>query len=112
MTTPLEAYRQEQKKKAAERVETPQPCEVGDTVEVTRISGIPSHMTDYPCVGEVVRVEPRGMGNHTILADWFVRVRFTEEQLSGAVYNGTTELYCVGGTRRSWEDLPVEVVNS
>ncbi|ERJ05085.1 hypothetical protein HLRTI_002884 [Halorhabdus tiamatea SARL4B] len=111
MSTPLEEYHKELKKRAAENVETPQPCEVDDTVEVSQISGIPEHMTDYPCTGEVIRVEPRGLGTHNIFADWFVKVRFTEEQLDGAVFKGTTELYCVGGTRPLWDEQPIEVVD-
>ena len=93
------------------KVDTPKPCEVGDRVEVTSISGIPSHMCDYPVYGTVTKIQPRGVGTHNIFADWFVYVRFTEEEIDGAVFNGTTELYCVGGSRRSWDELPLRVVD-
>jgi len=109
--TAVDDYYQQQKEYYAERVDTPQPCEVGDTVEATAISGIPSWMTDYPVTGEVVRVEPRGVGTHNIFADWFIRVRFTEDQLDGAVYQGTTELYCVGMSRGDWDETPLTVVD-
>ena len=106
----LDNYYQQQKQYYADKVDTDKPCSVGDTVEVTQISGIPPFMTDYPVTGKVVKVQPRGVGTHNIFADWFVRVRFTEEQLDGAVFKGTTELYCVGGSRKNWEDTPVTVI--
>lgn len=93
----------------ADRVDTPQPCEVGDTAEVSRLCGVPAWMADYPVTGEVVRVEPRGIGTHNIFADWFVRVKFDEEEETG-IYGTTTELFCVGGSRRCWDELPVTVV--
>jgi len=109
--TDYETQRKQMVEYYENKTDTPKPCNVGDTVEVTQISGIPSHMTDYPVTGEVTRVEPKGVGTHNIMADWFIRVHFTEEQLDGAVFKGTTELYCIGGTRKSWDESPIEIVD-
>jgi len=101
---------EELKEYYAEKVDTPKPpIEVGDTVKVHQLAGI--HSEHYPFEGTVKRIEPRGVGTHNIFADWFIRVHFTEEQLHGAVYKGTTELFCVGGSRRSWDELPIEATD-
>lgn len=109
ITMDQEEYYQKMKEEYAEKVDTPKPCSVGDRVEVTQISGVPWD-DKYPMYGTVKRVEPRGVGTHNIFADWFVRVRFTEEECNGAVYKGTTELFCVGGSRREWNELPIKVI--
>jgi hypothetical protein len=107
----IEEQYQERWEMFADRVDTPQPCERGDTVSVSQLSGVPEWMADYPVTGEVVRLEPRGIGTHNIFADWFVSVRFDEDEETG-VYGTTSELFCVGGTRRDWDELPVEVVDT
>lgn len=111
MCSELDQRYQERWEMYADRVDTPQPCERGDTVEVSQLSGVPEWMADYPVTGEVVRLEPRGIGTHNIFADWFVTVRFDEDEETG-VYGTTTELFCVGGSRRSWDELPVEIANA
>jgi len=107
MSDTLSEHYEEMKEHYAKKVDTPKPIEVGDRVEVTKISGVPWD-DKYPMYGTVKKVEPRGVGTHNIFADWFVRVKFTEEECNGAVYNGTTELFCVGGSERSWDELPIE----
>lgn len=92
-----------------ERVDTPKPCSVGDMVEVECICGVPTWAADYPVTGEVTRVDPRGVGTHNIIADWYVRVRFDESEDAG-IHGVTTEWFFVGGPRRSWEDVPAEVI--
>ncbi|TKX60681.1 hypothetical protein EXE48_11970 [Halorubrum sp. ASP1] len=93
-----------------EKVDTEKPCSVGNTLSVSRLSGVPEWAADYPVTGQVTRVEPKGVGTHNIVADWFVRVRFDSDQPTG-VAGTTTELFCVGGSRRSWADLPVVVTD-
>lgn len=110
LTMDMQKYYMQQRKEAADRLDTPKPCSRGDTVEVSQLSGVPEWMADYPVEGEVIRVDPRGIGTHHIFADWFVTVRFDEDEPTG-VYGVTTELFCVGGARPDWEDLPVTVVN-
>jgi len=108
--TTQEEYYQQQKEYYADKVDTPKPCSVGDRVKVTQISGV-SGDEYYPMYGTVKKVEPRGVGTHNIFADWFVRVRFSEEECNGSVFKGTSELYCVGGpSGREWSDIPVTVI--
>jgi hypothetical protein len=109
MNTDVNQQYKERWEMFADRVDTPQPCEKGDTAEVSQLSGVPEWMADYPVTGEVVRVEPYGIGTHNVFADWFIRIQFDEEEETG-VYDTTTELFCVGGARRDWDELPVEIV--
>lgn len=110
MSSELDKLYRERWEMYADRVDTPQPCEHGDVVEVSQLSGVPKWMADYPVTGEVVRLQPRGIGTHNIFAEWFVTIRFDKDEETG-VYGTTTELFCVGGARRSWDELPVEIVD-
>lgn len=89
----------------AEKVDTPQPVEQGDSVEVSQLAGV--YGADYPVTGTVIRVTPRGFGDHKILADWFVKVKFDEDEPT-AVHGATTERFFVGRNERSWDELPIK----
>ena len=108
---PQTSHYSELKSHYESRTNTPKPCERGDTVSVTQRSGIPNWAADYPLEGEVVKVEPRGVGTHHIIADWFVTVRFDANTHSG-VSGASTELYCVGGTKRDWDEIPVKLTDT
>lgn len=101
-------YYDDQWEHYAERVDTPQPCEVGDRAEVSQLSGVPSWAADYPLKGKISNVEPRGFGTHQSFAHWFVTVRIDDDQDAG-VHGTVTETYQVGGSHRDWEDIPVQL---
>jgi hypothetical protein len=109
MTTQEEYYKQ-RKQEYGERLDTPKPCECGDTVKVTQISGVAGN-DYYPMYGTVTSVKPRQMTNGRLGGDWIIRVRFTEDGCNGAVFNGTTELFAIGGRREVWENKPIELLD-
>ena len=109
MTTQEEYYKQ-RKREYGEQLDTPKPCDCGDKVKVSQISGVPWDEY-YPMYGTVVSVQPRQMTNGRLGANWIVRVRFTEDGCNGAVFNGTRELFAIDGRRKDWNEQPIEVVH-
>jgi len=105
-----EKYHEQQKQRYTEQLDTQKPCERGDTVVVNQISGVPWDEY-YPMEGTVISVTPRQMTNGRLGCDWLIRVRFTADGCNGAVYNGTTELFAIGGRRHSWEDAPISLLD-
>lgn len=74
--------------------------EAGDVVLVDRVEGLYDRMVGgYPVRGTVIGTEFRQLheGPKNLYADAVIRVRFDEEAIDGAVYNGTTDIYPLGG---------------
>jgi hypothetical protein len=110
---PDERYQQLRERKK-ERADVHVPVESGDRVSVSAVSGIHDWMLDsvdgYPIEGTVGRVDYLTEGCRNLGSRAVVRVTFTEDECP-AVHGGTTEIYPVGGSRRSWDELPVERVD-
>lgn len=108
--TALEAYHRKRKQGKKSQADVEVPVEHGDSVNVTAISGIPEAMLDsvdgYPVEGTVRCVEYRTEGCRNLMCEAVVHVHITEQECP-AVYNGTTEIYPVGGTRKSWAEAPI-----
>lgn len=113
--TPLEAYHRQERERKQRQADVDIPVEAGDRVSVTSIFGVPEGLLEsvdgYPIEGTVKRVEYRTEGCRNLSCEAVVRVRFTEAECP-AVYNGTTEVYPIGGVRDPWSEAPIEALDA